>query len=335
MGRHKKGRTQYNRYVSRSPLGKVVRVVVSYRQLIELRPVMQKPMQHTTPLSSHFKGKHLWFDISVLIALFVVASYYPLFKIVPLLASLELFSFFSFHLMARRSRLQLQGFLGGFISSTAVFLQMLNDKRFISINSKQLSSTLLLAACAMLGECLFILYFLAEDIPLIIYVPFAAQLFFFVVVVLFVQAFLVKHDNDGKHTSYSLEGEMLNDHPIVWMNVAKLSLFIFTLIAVMHFIGNELGLSRDISTLLVALFEAHAILVSVITEWSLDPDSIELLKLVFLILLGNTLSKSYLVYKGKNLQGKWLFVGLLFCGFMVSVFVTLGWQEINVSSLGF
>lgn len=286
---------------------------------------IQKPKQHTTPLSTHFKDKHLWFDISVLLALFVIASYYPLFKIVPLLASLELFSFFSFHLMARRSRLQLQGFLGGFISSTAVFLQMLNDKRFVSINSKQLSSTLLLAACAMLCECLFILYFLAEDVPLTIYVPFAAQLVFFVVVALYVQASLVECDNDGKQASYSLEGEMLNDHPILWMNVAKLSLFIFTLIAIMHFIGNELGLSRDISTLLVALFEAHAILVSVITEWSLDPDSISLLKLVFLILLGNTLSKSYLVYKGKNLQSKWYFVGLLFSGLLVSVFVTYAW----------
>lgn len=284
-------------------------------------------MQHTTPLSTHFKDKHLWFDISVLLALFAIASYYPLFKIVPLLASLELFSFFSFHLMARRSRLQLQGFLGGFISSTAVFLQMLNDKRFVSINSKQLNSTLLLAACAMLSECLFILYFLAEDVPLIIYVPFAAQLVFFVGIVFFlqIQSFWSVRENDEASMSYNLDGELLNDHPIVWMNVAKLSLFIVSLIAVMHFIGNELGLSRDISTLLVALFEAHAILVSVITEWSLDPESIDILKLVFLILLGNTLSKSYLVYKGKNLHSKWAFVGLLFSGFLVSVLVTYAW----------
>ena len=87
-------------------------------------------MQHNTPLSTHFKDKHIWFDIAVLAAFFVIAHYFPILKIVPLVGSLELFSFFCFHLLAKRSRFQLQGFLGGFISSTAVFLQTLNESKF-------------------------------------------------------------------------------------------------------------------------------------------------------------------------------------------------------------
>lgn len=299
---------------------------------------------HATPLSYHFKDKHLWFDVVVLISLFVVASYYPLFKIVPLVASLELFSFFSFHLLAKRSRLQLQGFLGGFVSSTAVYLQMLNSARFASIESPQLVVTLLLAISAMLIECLVIMYFLAEEVPMITYIPFVAQLIFFASVAMLIHVFLIKRAKDSvqndSQVAYSLDTELVNDHPIVWMTVAKLSLFIFVLIAVMHFIGNELGLSRDFSTLLVALFEAHAILVSVITEWSMDPSGIDLLKLIFLILLGNTLSKSYLVYRSKNLttsseshscKTKWLFIGLLLGGLVFSLVVTFGWQQVMLS----
>lgn len=299
---------------------------------------------HATPLSYHFKDKHLWFDVVVLISLFVVASYYPLFKIVPLVASLELFSFFSFHLLAKRSRLQLQGFLGGFVSSTAVYLQMLNSARFASIESPQLVVTLLLAISAMLIECLVIMYFLAEEVPMITYIPFVAQLIFFASVAMLIHVFLIKRAKDSvqndSQVAYSLDAELVNDHPIVWMTVAKLSLFIFVLIAVMHFIGNELGLSRDFSTLLVALFEAHAILVSVITEWSMEPSGIDLLKLIFLILLGNTLSKSYLVYRSKNLttnseshscKTKWLFIGLLLGGLVFSLVVTFGWQQVMLS----
>lgn len=299
---------------------------------------------HATPLSYHFKDKHLWFDVVVLISLFVVASYYPLFKIVPLVASLELFSFFSFHLLAKRSRLQLQGFLGGFVSSTAVYLQMLNSARFASIESPQLVVTLLLAISAMLIECLVIMYFLAEEVPMITYIPFVAQLIFFASVAMLIHVFLIKRAKDSvqndSQVAYSLDTELVNDHPIVWMTVAKLSLFIFVLIAVMHFIGNELGLSRDFSTLLVALFEAHAILVSVITEWSMEPSGIDLLKLIFLILLGNTLSKSYLVYRSKNLttsseshscKTKWLFIGLLLGGLVFSLVVTFGWQQVMLS----
>lgn len=283
-------------------------------------------MPHTTPLSYHFKQRHFWFDIAVLALLFIVAAYVPILKIVPLVACLELFSFFCFHLLAKGGRFQLQGFLGGFVSSTAVFVQALNDKKFAATSSRDLLQTLLLAVCAMLTECLFILYFLTSELPFIYYVPVLTQLLFFAGAVPYVNKLAQLPKDAHEDTGETSDFDMLIDHPIVWKNVAKLALIILTLVSVMHFIGNNLGFSRDISTLLVSLFEAHAILASVVTEWSLDPHTIDLLKLVFVVLLGNTLSKSYLAFKGRNLQQKRFFVLVMVGALVLSLCVTFLWQ---------
>ncbi len=285
-------------------------------------------MEHKTPLTYHFKDKHIWFDMTMLAALFVVAAYIPLLKIVPLVASLELFSFFSFHLLAKRSRFQLQGFLGGFISSTAVFLQILNDNKFSSTSGRDLLLILLFALCAMLLECLFIIFYLAEELPFIYYLPFITQLIFFAIAILYVNASSSSRFASNHAADSTVDIEILNDHPILWKNVAKLSLLIFGFITAMHFIGSEFGLSRSFSTLFISFFEAHAILASVMTEWSLQSQNIELMKLFFLILLGNTLSKSYLALKGSNLTQKWFFVTVMFGSLVASICVTFIWSQI-------
>jgi len=145
-------------------------------------------MKHKTPLVSHFKQTHIWLDIGLLTVLFAVASYIPLLKIVPLVASLELLSFFSFHLFAKRSSLKLQGFSGGFISSTTVFLQILYDKKFTSLHSRDVILTLILALCAMLLECILILFFFSTQLAPIYYLPFFLQLGFFIAVFFYCKA---------------------------------------------------------------------------------------------------------------------------------------------------
>lgn len=282
-------------------------------------------MQHDTPLSYHFKHLHIWFDIAVLAALFVLASYFPILKIVPLIGSLELFSFFSFHLLAKRSRSQLQGFLGGVISSTAVFLQTLNDDRFSTRNVRELMLTLLFAVTAMLLECLLIIYVLAEDVPFIYYLPFIAQLLCIAIAILYIRNSTNPRFADQHAAMPATDIELLNDHPILWKNVAKLSALIFALVSIMNFIGNDLGLSREVSTLVVAFFEAHAILASVMTQWSMGAQNIELMSLFFLILLGSSLSKSYLVLKGDNLTQKWFFVAIMLGSLACSAALTFIW----------
>jgi len=280
-------------------------------------------MPHKTPLTYHFKGTHLWFDMAVLALLFIAAAYFPLLKIVPLIASLELFSFFCFHLLARNSRFPLQGFLGGFISSTAVFLQTLNSPQYAAIGDHRLIITLLCALCAMLLECLFIIFFLAEGLPLIHYLPFISQLLFFAGAIVYLQLGKEEAIASAEGDDRGLNMELLNDHPIIWKNVAKLSVLIFLIIFAMHYIGSELGLSRGISTFFISLFEAHAILASVMTEWSLKSQTIPVMELFFIILLGNTLSKCYLVLNGNNLQCKTFFVALMASALVVSVVLTV------------
>jgi len=275
---------------------------------------------HQTPLGYHFKHFHIWFDMGLLALLFAVAAYFPLLKIVPLVASLELFSFFSFHLLTKNSRFQAQGFLGGFISSTAVFLQTLNDKKFATESDRSLLLTMMFALCAMLLECLFIIFFLADGLSIFYYVPFITQLACIVAAILYItySSRLKTANTAAPQANFDL----LNDHPIIWKNVAKLSLIIFGIIYTSHFIGTELGFPQSISTLLVSLFEAHAILASVMTEWSLQSQPAELMPLFLVILLGNTLSKSYLAISGKNLKKKGFFVSLMVGSFVLSAAVT-------------
>ncbi|NOR56788.1 MAG: DUF4010 domain-containing protein [Sulfurovum sp.] len=280
-------------------------------------------MKHKTPLISHFKQTHIWLDMGLLAVLFVVASYIPLLKIVPLVASLELFSFFSFHIFAKRNSLKLQGFLGGFISSTTVFLQILYDEKFTSLPSRDVILTLLLALCAMLLECVFILFFFSTQLPLIYYLPFFLQLGFFIAIYFLLQGYL--RSRNSKSDNPEMDIELLIDHPIIWKNVAKLSVFIIAIVSIMHFIGDKFGLSREISTLIISFFEAHAVLAATMFQWSVDPENIELLQIIFLILLGNTLSKSYLVYKGNNLAKKWTFIVLMFASLAISVVFTSVW----------
>lgn len=280
-------------------------------------------MKHNTPLISHFKQIHTWLDIGLLALLFVVAAYIPLLKIVPLVASLELLSFFTFHIFAKRSSLKLQGFLGGFISSTAVFLQILYDEKFESLPSRDMISTLLLALFAMLLECVFILFFFSTQLPLIYYLPFFLQLGFFIIIFLLLQRYSLSKDSNSDKQEIDIE--LFIDHPIIWKNVLKLSAFIIVLVSIMNFIGDKFGLSGEISILIISLFEAHAILAAIMVQSSVDQDNIELLRLIFLILLGNTLSKSYLAYKSKNFVKKWTFIGLMFGSLAISIIFTSIW----------
>lgn len=277
--------------------------------------------KHNTPLTYHFKHFHIWFDMGLLAVLFAIAAYFPILKIVPLVASLELFSFFTFHLLAKNSRFQLQGFLGGFISSTAVYLQTLNDTKFAAESDRDLLLTLMFALCAMLLECLFIIYFLAQGLSIIYYVPFLLQLTCIVLAILYIS--FSSHFPSERSGTARAEFDLLNDHPIIWKNVAKLSLIIFGIIYAMHFVGTALGFPQSVSTLLISLFEAHAILASVMTEWSLRSGDFDLITLFLLILLGNTISKSYLAISGKNLKKKTFFVSVLVASFALSAVVTM------------
>lgn len=277
-------------------------------------------MRHRTPLATHFRDKHIWLDMGLLALLCVVATFVPVLKIVPLVAGLELFSFFCFHLVPVRGRFQLQGFLGGFISSTAVYLQVLNDKKFAATRERDIQLTLLFALCAMLIECLMIVWFLSGTLAWTYYLPFLIQLLLIICVIVFLSRQKEHSPQIEEHGNAGMaEIELLNDHPILWKNVIKLSMLIFILVYGIHVIGSELPLSRNASILLISLFEAHAVLASVMTEQSLYVKQTDLLTQFYLILCGNALSKSFLMYKGRNLRNKAWLIAVLLTSFVLSL----------------
>jgi uncharacterized membrane protein (DUF4010 family) len=274
-------------------------------------------MKHATPLKLHMRDPHLWWDLALLMSAFAVAVYYPWFKIVPLVACLELLSFLSFHLVAQKHSLNLQGFLGGFISSTAVFLQLLNDPKFSTTPQTQKLSALLLAMIAMLLECILILFFLA-DVSLLYYWPFILQCMIF----LGALAWLNKKSHSIE-AGTTTDLTMAMDHPILWKNVAKLSLLIFIIITFMQWIDQSFSSSREISTLLISLFEAHAVLAATLSESSLHHSNINLMHLILIILLGNVCSKSYFIMRSHFISHKTAIVAFMLLSYVFTLVVSL------------
>lgn len=283
-------------------------------------------MAHTTSLKFHLKQRHIWFDVLILIGLYVLASYYPLLKIIPLIATLELFSFFAYHLLSHRVQTNLQGFLGGLVSSTAVFIQVLNDKKFKGESELTLIGMLAFAMIAMLLESVFLLITLASHLSLIYYLPFVVQIACFGIATIAIQRWVPAQKGYVKGAASELKQlEILKDHPIEWLSVFKLALMVLGLILLIHFITSELTLAPDFATMLAALFEAHAVLAAILLDAPQDGSATELVYLFLMILTGNTISKSYLLLRAKNIRRKFLplsyLIFALACAFASTWFI--------------
>lgn len=133
-------------------------------------------MKSLAHLAQQFSRPRVWLDVLLLAALYALASRWPVLKIVAIVASIDLLSFVLFHLFAQQRGMAIQGFLGGLVSSTATFVQLLNSERYKGQSTALLSRTLLYALCAMLLECMLILATLAPTAPWHFYLPFAVSL---------------------------------------------------------------------------------------------------------------------------------------------------------------
>lgn len=277
-------------------------------------------MQHTTPLISHLRQLHFWLDLGLLALSGLLAYYFPVLKVVPIIAGLEFLSFLTFHSLPAKKSMNIQGFLGGLVSSTAVFVQLLFDVKFKQTYHQELINALLLALSAMLMECLVILYAFVSLDDYLYFLPFAIQLLLILAWLIQQQVSRPERGTTSKNTDIALSLEM--DHPILWKNVLKLSLLITALVWIMQTAGSFLSHSKAIATTFIALFEAHAVLAAVLTDWQLHPASNNLLLLCCMILLGNTLSKSYLIYRSPNLTHKERPLAVIFISFLISIALT-------------
>jgi hypothetical protein len=108
---------------------------------------------------------------------------------------------------------------------------------------------------------------------------------------------------------------------IIWKNVLKFSLLIVTLIFVMRFLTVNLSVSPVLSSFLMSLFEAHGVLVATLSEFGNTQDSNTAQEILMAILVGNVISKTFFVLRGRNklIRGPVLF----------SLYFSLSWALLS------
>lgn len=278
--------------------------------------------EHKTGLFFHLKGTEFWFDVIILIALwsstifipkqfevFPGASAVSIIKIVALLASLQMMGFFAYHLAGKRAGLIIQGFLGGFVSSTMTYLQFTQQDEFAHHNRWTVSRALLLSTVAMLAECTFIILTLATHSIWPLILPILIQLAIIALIVFLLPA--------STGSTASANKKLIVDEPIVWKKVIYFSLLILFLIYSMRFVSQHLSLNYMISAFFMSLFESHGVLAAAITEFNTNPTPHQGQIAVLVILLGNVISKSFLVLRGKNHAIRKTVIGALFGSFLL------------------
>ncbi len=277
--------------------------------------------EHQTPLLQHFREKHFWKDVFFLMMLcsFVVFlntnnPFVLLFKLMAIVASLEFISFLSFHLIGKEKSLLLQGFLGGMISSTTVFLQLNYDKKFSDTDSNVLARSELLAICAMILECIIIMLVFPGDLPFKFILPFVIYLLVITVSIFFLKLKANKNLNTTQPTAQSLE----IDDPIRWVNVLKFALYVTVLKYFLNFSNHFLYLPKKLSIFIASIFEAHAVLAVSISGLSNNLDEREILTIVILILAGSSISKMYFVLTGSVLKSKRLVMVPMMISFLLA-----------------
>ena len=270
---------------------------------------MQK---HRTNLLYHFKQKHTWFDVFLLTFIWSLVFYIPetlwsfygisllfLVKITALVATLEFISFIVFHLFSGQKSLLIQGFFGGFISSTTVFVQLNYDKRFSHVEEKSIADSLLMAICSMLIECHLILFSIVKMISIQMILPFTFMLLF--ISIFIYKSVYLKKTKLEKNLQIN---DLKIDDPIVWKKVFIFSLFIILLKTIMVLIQNFTTIPLIAAVFLTSIFEAHAVLAVNASAFSPQTELFEIYQVILVILMGSLISKLFLVLKGQNIRKK-------------------------------
>lgn len=250
---------------------------------------------NNTDASITWNHPHFWWDSFLLLIIWLAVFFLPehiykvpvaiILKVVALVASLEMISFLAYQFVDKKNGLFLQGFLGGFASSTTVFVQITQDKRFSKLSVNTITSILLFATLAMLIETLIIGLGLDADQKIVYMIVFQM-----IVTALFI--YLLWRDHES---SKATDVHFYIDHPIIWKRVLKLALFILTLIGVMKLITAYAPISEPFAVLLTSFFEAHAVFVAILLK---DHQS-NIYFLYLLVSLGSVLSKLFLVWRSK------------------------------------
>lgn len=267
--------------------------------------------RHQSNLISHLKTKHFWIDLIILACLWTLTKVIPtevlilksipiynILKIISLVATLEMFSFLTFHTLKKQTGIIVQGFLGGFISSTGTFLRLTRDSVYNNVPSLQIELALISTTCSMLLEAIFLSFALNRSLFFEIARPIFIILFSFALIGI-LKIIKKKRDTSQSNFEYNI------DDPINWKNVLKLTLIIISLIFATRFINQYSKLPIYISSCIISLFEAHGVLAALLTEYS----DIKLISSsVMAILFGGLFSKIIIIFRGTNQSVKKKFI---------------------------
>lgn len=232
----------------------------------------------------------LWMPLEWII--FRGLPYSTLFKIVAIVATLQMVGLPLTHWLGKRNGYLIQGFLGGFVSSTVTFIQLTQDGEMKGVPASAIVRALILATVAMLLEGVAILSSFDNKDVWVASRPLLVQL---AALILYLIATWSIHEK----SSPSPPGSLPPIPRLRWIKVLWLALFIVALIYVMRLIGEKLDLPFYWGSFFLSLFESHGVLAAAATQFAGKNDP-AMAKMVFTILAGATISKIFFTLRVKE-----------------------------------
>lgn len=260
------------------------------------------PENHLT-LKQHVREFSFWIHLLILIFLWIIVLNYSsvlpdiminVLKVTSLLATLQFAGFILFHITDRKAGLLLQGFFGGFVSSTMVFVEFTQNPIYKDQPSHLLIKGLLLATMAMLIQSLLIIFTL---------MPSSSTVQFLIPILLNLLGLLVcfRFIKTKKHEHINTQSPALNlDKPILWKKVIFFAFVLTALILLMRYLGEQLSLPYITSAFIVSFFEAHGVLAASLTELLVHQKMEQAHGVILAVLLGHITSKVLLVVKSPH-----------------------------------
>jgi uncharacterized membrane protein (DUF4010 family) len=144
----------------------------------------------------------------------------------------------------------------------------------------------------MMLQSVFIILSIDIEHPLDLMTPLIVQI---IVLSLFLVYYSIK-----SHRSTSHHQIMVIDRPIIWKKVFYFALLMVGLIYGMRFLNDFLSLSPLISAFAISLFEAHGVLAAALADRQNELSTSMAVEIVMMISIGNVISKTIFILRGKN-----------------------------------
>lgn len=255
-------------------------------------------------LKQHTRERSFWIHLIALLSLWIIVLNYSsvlppiminVLKISSVMASLQFAGFILFHITDGKSGLLLQGFFGGFVSSTMVFIEFTQNPVYKEQPVYLLAKGLILATIAMLIQAIFIVYALMpNNSPQLFILPIFLNLLGLIICFFLIKSRPPKVSLRDSNPALNLE------KPILWNKVIIFSLILAGLILVMRFLGGQLALPYIPSSFIVSFFEAHGVLAASLSELVAHNKIEQVQGVILAVLLGHISSKILLVVKSTH-----------------------------------